>query len=113
MLLIYARVNRIAPATFTSAGNNRWTAIFDEYFRRGNSEGYGLAHHELQISISQDRQSIRVRDGKTVLDLLKMSPEDLRKVKSGRIPNQTVQRTGASHSDQETSRTSSAAGSRR
>ena len=78
---------KVAPATFTAVGSNSWTAVFDEYFRRGNGQGYGLSHHELQIKMSEDRESIQIHDGKRGFDLLRMSPEDLKVIKSGRIPN--------------------------
>lgn len=84
---------QVAPATFTRVGSNTWTAVFDEQVRRGNSEVYGLAQHEIEISIGSDRQSIRVRDGKEAFDLLKMSRDALRDLDSGRIPNPGKQRT--------------------
>jgi hypothetical protein len=104
---------KIAPATFTLVRSNTWTANFDEYFRRGNGEGYGLAHHELQISIRPDRRFIQVHDGREVLDLLRVSREDLVVIKSGRIPNPQRGANGSQSFSSETNTKSSAAGSRR
>jgi len=104
---------QIAPATFTQVGSNTWTAVFDEHVRRGNGEVYGLAHHELQITIGPDRQCIRVRDGREAFDLLRVSPEDLKVIKSGRIPNQQGGANGRLPSGSSTNRTSAAAAPRR
>jgi len=81
---------KIAPATFSPAGTNRWTATFDEYVFRTNAVVAGLASHNLQIISTRDRQSIQIQDGKEILNLLRMSPEDLRAIKSGRIPNKAA-----------------------
>ena len=82
---------KIAPATFSPAGTNAWTAIFDEYVLRTNGAAIGLAYHHIHITSRRDRQSIQVQDGKEAFDLLRLSPEDLRAIKRGRIPSQTLQ----------------------
>jgi hypothetical protein len=106
------RIN-IAPATFAPVRSNTWTAKFDEYFRRGNGEGYGLARHELRISIRPDRQAIRVRDGADAFDLLRVSREDLSVIRNGRIPNQQGGANGRQPFSSDTNRPSAAAASRR
>jgi hypothetical protein len=102
-----------APATFTPMGSNTWTANFDEYFRRGDAEGYGLAHHELRINIKPGRQAIRVQDGREAFDLLRVSREDSNVIKSGRIPNPQGGANGRQPFGSDTNRTSAAAASRR
>jgi hypothetical protein len=82
------RIQR-APATFSPTGTNAWTAVFDEYVLRTNGAVIGLAHHDIHIISGRDRQAMRIQDGKEVFNLLKLSPEDLRAIKRGRIPDQT------------------------
>jgi hypothetical protein len=78
---------KIAPATFSAAGTNTWTAVFEEYVLRKNAEVVGLARHDLRIISRRNPQSIQIQDGKDTLKLFKMSPDDLAALKAGRIPN--------------------------
>jgi hypothetical protein len=104
---------KIAPATFSRAGTNAWTAVFDEYVLRKNAEVVGLARHDLRIISRRDPQSIQIQDGKDTLELFKMSPEDLAALKAGRIPNPRGASNGKRSSSSETNRSSAPTVSRR
>ena len=78
---------KAAPATFSPAGTNTWTAMFDEYVLQKNAEAIVLARHELRIISSGDDELIQIQDGKDIVKLLRMSPEDVAALKGGRIPN--------------------------
>lgn len=67
-----------APATFLSAGSNRWSAIFDEHvFSTNKTEGYGLANHKLEVLILKTGEFILIQDGSERLTLKKTSEQEL------------------------------------
>jgi len=79
---------KIAPATFSPAGTNVWTAIFDENVFQSNEVVTGLASHSIQLISNRERRFLRIRDGEKLIDLAMMPPEDLRAVDGGVIPDQ-------------------------
>ena len=78
---------KIAPATFTPLEAQRWSAIFDEYIISQNSVTAGLSKHDIRIISIKEGKSVQIQDGDKIIELLKISPEDMKQIKNGQIPN--------------------------
>lgn len=78
---------KIAPATFNLIEANRWSAIFDEYIISQSSITAGLSKHDIRIISIKEGKSVQIQDGDKIIELLKVSQEDMKQIKNGQIPN--------------------------